>query len=80
MNKRDKDIKVKELTSVLAGKVFDAHGVARHLIEDLGYHKQSETINEYIRRFEHHLRDVGFTIGQTYEIQTALKRAKEEMI
>ena len=34
---------IDELTLLLAGKVFDAHGVAKWLIEEQGYRKQNES-------------------------------------
>lgn len=80
MNKRVKEKEIKELALLLAGKVFDAHGVAKSLIEDLGYRKQSATVEEFIMRFNHNIRDLQVTLGQTNDIMYALKKSKEEMI
>ena len=40
----------------------------------------SEAIKEFIKRFEKKIKDVKFTIGQTWEIKSALKEAKKEMV
>lgn len=44
-----------------------------------GYRKQSEVVKEFVKRFEYHLKDATFTLGQTNDIQYALKKATEEM-
>lgn len=41
---------------------------------------KSEAIKEFIKRFEKNIKNVQFTLGQTWEIQSALKQTKEEMV
>ena len=50
------------------------------IMYELGYCKKEEAIKEFVDRFEHYIRDVGFTLGQTFEIQQALQRATKDMI
>ncbi len=45
-----------------------------------GYRKQSEVIKEFVIRFERYIGNCTFTMGQTNDIQYALKKAREEMI
>ena len=40
----------------------------------------SDAINEFIKRFEKKIKDVKFTIGQSWEIQSALKEVEKEMV
>ena len=40
----------------------------------------SEPVQEFIKRFEKKIKDVKFTIGQTWEIQSALKEVEKEMV
>ena len=40
---------------------------------------KSEAIKEFAERFEKKIKDVEFTIGQTWEIQCALKQTLKEM-
>lgn len=40
---------------------------------------EDRTIKEFIKRFESHLANATFTMGQTNDIQCALKKATEEM-
>ena len=40
---------------------------------------KAEAVKEFIKRFEKKIKDVKFTIGQTWEIQSALKEVKKEM-
>ena len=40
----------------------------------------TDAINECIARFEKKIKDVKFTIGQTWEIQSALKEVEKEMV
>ena len=40
---------------------------------------KSEVIKEFVKRFEFHLGNSTFTLGQTNDIQYALKKATEEM-
>ena len=37
-------------------------------------------IKKFIKRFEKKIKDVKFTIGQTWEIQSALKEVEKEMV
>lgn len=41
--------------------------------------KQNEVIKEFIKRFEKYIGNCTFTMGQTNDIQYALKKAAEEM-
>ena len=38
-----------------------------------------DVVKEFIKRFEKKIKDVKFTIGQTWEIQSALKAVEKEM-
>ena len=40
---------------------------------------KTEAIEEFVKRFEKKIKDVKFTIGQTWEIKCALKQTLEEM-
>lgn len=44
-----------------------------------GYRKQSEVIKEFVKRFEKHIGNCTFTLGQFNDIQYALRKATEEM-
>lgn len=46
MSNFDKEYQAKKLALLLAGKVFDAHGVAKWLIEEHGYRKQDEVVED----------------------------------
>ena len=41
---------------------------------------KADTIQEFIKRFEKKIKDVKFTIGQTWEIQSAIKEVVKEMV
>ena len=44
------------------------------------YHEaKTEAIKEFIKRFEKNIKDVKFTIGQTWEIQCAIKQTLKDM-
>ena len=44
------------------------------------YHEaKAAAIEEFVNRFEKNIKDVQFTLGQTWEIQNALKQIKKEM-
>lgn len=57
------------------------HSVSAHAeaLYNAGYRKQSEVIKEFVKRFERYIGNCTFTMGQTYDIQYALKKATEEM-
>ena len=38
-----------------------------------------DVVKEFIKRFEKKIKEVKFTIGQTWEIQSALKEVEKEM-
>ena len=40
----------------------------------------TEAIKEFEKKFEKKIKDVQFTLGQTWEIQNALKDTREEMV
>ena len=42
-------------------------------------HAKSEAIKEFIKRFEKNIKDVKFTIGQTWEIQCAIKQTLKDL-
>lgn len=41
---------------------------------------KAEAVKEFVMRFEKKIRDVKFTLGQTWEIQSALKEVEKEMV
>ena len=41
---------------------------------------KADTIQEFIKRFEKKIKDVKFTIGQTWEIKSAIKEVVKEMV
>ncbi len=41
---------------------------------------KTEAVKEFVMRFEKKIRDVKFTLGQTWEIQSALKEVEKEMV
>lgn len=41
---------------------------------------KSEAIKEFVKKFEKKIKDVKFTLGQTWEIQNALKDTLKEMV
>ncbi len=49
------------------------------MLYNAGYRKQSEVIDEFVKLFEKYIGNCTFTMGQTYDIQYALKKATEEM-
>ena len=58
----------------------DCLTTSRQLAIDRLKTAKSEAIKEYIKRFEKNIKNVQFTLGQTREIQSALKQTKEEMV
>lgn len=40
---------------------------------------KAEAIKEFAKKFEKNIKDVNFTLGQTWEIQTALEKTSKEM-
>lgn len=42
--------------------------------------RKTSAIKDFVKRFEKKIKDVQFTLGQTYEIQTALKTIEKEMV
>lgn len=76
-------IEIKEPGVTELWEILDATCVAKEMTDailDLGFRKQDAVINEFISRLEFHLKDIKFTLGQTNDIQYALKKAKEEML
>ena len=47
---------------------------------DKEYIERGEVIKEFVKRFEKYIGNCTFTLGQTNDIQYALKKATEEMI
>ncbi len=41
---------------------------------------KAKAVKEFVMRFEKKIRDVKFTLGQTWEIQSALKEVEKEMV
>lgn len=41
---------------------------------------KADTIQEFIKRFEKKIKDVEFTIGQAWEIKSAIKEVVKEMV
>ena len=41
---------------------------------------KADTMQEFIKRFEKKIKDVKFTIGQTWEIKSAIKEVVKEMV
>ena len=41
---------------------------------------KSEAVKEFVKKFEKKIKDVKFTLGQTWEIQNALKDTLKEMV
>ena len=63
---------------ILDGKKCDLKCTHRDIAETIytaGYRKQSEVIKEFVKRFEKHIGNCTFTMGQTNDIQYALKKA-----
>ena len=40
---------------------------------------KAEAIKEFAKKFEKNIKDVNFTLGQTWDIQTALEKTSKEM-
>ena len=40
---------------------------------------KAEAIKEFAEKFEKNIKDVNFTLGQTWDIQTALEKTSKEM-
>ena len=61
-------------------------GLANHnrvLINELNKgiaESKTEAVKEFVMRFEKKIKEVKFTLGQTWEIQSALKEVKKEMV
>jgi uncharacterized OsmC-like protein len=41
---------------------------------------KSEVVKEFVKKFEREIKDVKFTLGQTFEIQSALRDVLKEMV
>ena len=41
---------------------------------------KSKAIKEFVKKFENEIKDVQFTLGQTWELQCALKNVVKEMV
>ena len=48
-------------------------------IYNAGYRKQSEVIRGFVKRFEYHLQNATFSLGQKHDMQYALEEATKEM-
>lgn len=85
----NKEKQLKEMTKVYYEAMLRAHPIDvangkastyyATAFYNAGYSKQNEIIKEFTKRFEYHLRNATFTLGQTNDIQYALKKATEEM-
>jgi hypothetical protein len=40
---------------------------------------ETKAIKEFVKKFEKNIKDVNFTLGQTWDIQTALEKTSKEM-
>ena len=49
------------------------------MLYNAGYRKQSDVVKEFVKRFEKYIGNCTFTLGQTNDIQYALKKAAEDM-
>ena len=66
LNRKNSEVEVKN-------KLLD---IAEEKFETI----KADTIQEFIKRFEKKIKDVEFTIGQAWEIKSAIKEVVKEMV